>query len=81
MWAAALGLLVEIVKLFMAKALERRRLTETERELAEQAHDRATSTAKAELISARDKVRKEREAARKFYEKATGSSDSPDSGQ
>jgi hypothetical protein len=74
MWAALLGLLVELVRLLLFRLEAKRRLTDAERDLAEQAVGQAHDAAKAKLIAARDQVRKEREVARKHYAKAAGDS-------
>lgn len=79
MWAALFGLLVEVVKLLVARVKERKRLSETEREYAENAHQRAVDTAIKDLIEVRDEVKRKRKEAKQYYENLARSSSTVDS--
>ena len=70
MWTALASLLIALGRLLVESLLERRRLTQEERDLAEDAHDRATEGVKLRLQQARKEIENERKRVRETYEAA-----------
>ena len=73
---AVMSLLMSLLKLLLEYAKERRRLTDQERGLAEQAQDKAVESALLRIQQARHEINLERQRVRETYEAARRRRDS-----